>query len=89
MAEMLSLVSPRSYIARTSVHDVKHTLATKKAIRQAFQTQIDGRAFGLVEILATCPTQWKLDPVRSMERIVKEVIPYYPLGTFSSPQEEG
>jgi 2-oxoglutarate ferredoxin oxidoreductase subunit beta len=89
MAEMLSLVSPRSYIARTSVHDVKHTMATKKAIRQAFQTQIDGRGFGLVEILATCPTQWKLDPVRSMERIVEEVIPYYPLGTFSSPQEEG
>jgi 2-oxoglutarate ferredoxin oxidoreductase subunit beta len=89
MAEMLSLVSPRSYIARTSVHDVKHIIATKKAIRKAFQIQADGRGFGLVEVLAACPTQWKLNPVRSMERIVEEVIPYYPLGTFSSPGKEG
>lgn len=88
MAEILSLVSPRSYIARTSVHDVKHTIATKKAIQEAFQIQMEGRGFGLVEVLAICPTQWKLDPVRCMERIVQEVIPYYPLGTFSSPQEE-
>lgn len=89
MAEILSLVSPRSYIARTSVHDVKHIMATKKAILKAFQTQADGRGFGLVEVLAACPTQWKLNPVRSMERIVEEVIPYYPLRTFSSPGKEG
>jgi len=89
MAELLSLVSPRSYIARTSVHDVKHIMATKKAIQESFQMQIGGRGFGLVEVLGACPTQWKLGPVRSMERIVEEVIPYYPLGTFSSPQKEG
>ena len=89
IAELLSLVSPRSYIARRSVHDVKHIMATKKAIQESFQMQIDGRGFGLVEVLGACPTQWKLDPVRSMERIVEEVIPYYPLGTFSSPQKEG
>jgi 2-oxoglutarate ferredoxin oxidoreductase subunit beta len=88
MAEILSLVSPRSYIARTSVHDVKHIMATKKAIREAFKIQMDDRGFGLVEVLAACPTQWKLDTVRSMERIVQEVIPYYPLGTFSSPKKE-
>lgn len=88
MAEMLSLVSPESYIARTSIHDVKQIIATKKAIREAFQIQIDGRGFGLVEVLAACPTQWKLDPVKSMDRIVKEVIPYYPLGTFSSLKKE-
>jgi len=41
-----------------------------------------------VEVLGACPTQWKLDPVRCMERIVKEVIPYYPLGVFSSREKE-
>jgi 2-oxoglutarate ferredoxin oxidoreductase subunit beta len=88
IAEMLSLVSPRSYIARTSIHDVKHIMATKKAIREAFQIQDDDRGFGLVEVLAACPTQWRLDPVRCMERIVEEVIPFFPLGTFSSPRKE-
>jgi 2-oxoglutarate ferredoxin oxidoreductase subunit beta len=88
IAEMLCLVSPRSYIARTSIHNVKHIMITKKAIREAFQIQIDGRGFGLVEVLAACPTQWRLDPVRCMERIVEEVIPYYPLKTFSSLRKE-
>ena len=89
MAELLSLVSPESYIARTSIHDIKHIMATKKAIRMAFRIQVDGLGFGLVEVLGTCPTQWKLDPVSSMKRILDEVIPYYPLGTFSSPDKEG
>ncbi len=88
MAELLSMVSPDSYIARTSVHDVKHILATKKAIREAFSVQMEDLGFGLVEILSACPTNWKLDPLSSLERIKREVIPYYPLGTFSSPRKE-
>jgi 2-oxoglutarate ferredoxin oxidoreductase subunit beta len=71
-----------------SIHDVKHIIETKKAIREAFQIQVEDRGFGIVEILATCPTQWKLDPVKSMERIVEKVIPYYPLGVFSSRKKE-
>ena len=88
MAEMLSLVSPRSYIARSSVHDVKNILAAKKAIREAFLVQIRDEGFGLVEVLAACPTNWRLDPVSCMERIKSEVIPYYPLGTFSRTHKE-
>ncbi len=64
-------------------------MATKREIRKAFQIQINGQGIGIVEILAACPTQWKLDPVSSMERIVEEVIPYFPLGTFSSVEKEG
>lgn len=88
MAEMLSLISPQSYIVRTSIHDVKHIMGTKKAIREAFRIQITNKGFSMVEVLAACPTNWKLDPVGCMERIRSEIIPYYPLGTFSSPQEE-
>jgi 2-oxoglutarate ferredoxin oxidoreductase subunit beta len=89
MAEMLSVISAESYIARASVHDVAHILKTKKAIRKAFEIQIDGRGFGMVEILAACPTNWRLSPVRCMERIQSEMIPYYPLGEFSSRGKEG
>ena len=88
MAEMLSVISVESYIARASVHDVAHILKTKKVIRKAFEMQIDGRGFGMVEILAACPTNWRLSPVRCMERIQSEMIPYYPLGEFSSRGKE-
>jgi len=88
MAEMLSGVSPDSYIARVSVHDIKNILMAKKAIREAFLVQMEDRGFGLAEILATCPTNWRLDSVQCMERIEKEIIPHYPLGEFSSKRKE-
>jgi 2-oxoglutarate ferredoxin oxidoreductase subunit beta len=87
LVEMLSLISPQSFIARTSIHDVKTILAAKKAIREAFLVQIRDEGFGMVEVLAACPTNWKLDPVSCMERIRSEVTSYYPLGTFSRPQK--
>jgi 2-oxoglutarate ferredoxin oxidoreductase subunit beta len=89
MAEMLSVISAESYIARASVHDVAHIRKTKKAIRKAFEIQIEGRGFGMVEILAACPTNWRLSPVRCMGRIQSEMIPYYPLGEFSARAKEG
>jgi 2-oxoglutarate ferredoxin oxidoreductase subunit beta len=85
MAELLSMVSAEAYIVRTSVHDVKHILATKKAITAAFMTQIRDQGFSLVEVLSACPTNWKLDPTSCMKRIESEIIPSYPLGTFSRP----
>jgi 2-oxoglutarate ferredoxin oxidoreductase subunit beta len=88
MAELLAMVSPDSYIARVSVHDVKHAIRAKKAIREAFLIQMRGEGFGLVEILAACPTNWKMDPVRCMEKIASEFIDYYPLGTFSTHKKE-
>ena len=83
MAEMLSRIAPESYVARASVHDVKNIVKAKSAIRKAFLIQIEGRGFGLAEILAACPTNWRMDPVRCMQKIRAEVIPYYPLGEFS------
>jgi 2-oxoglutarate ferredoxin oxidoreductase subunit beta len=87
MAEMLALVAPESYIARASVHDVGHILKARKAVRRAFEVQIEDRGFGMVEILAACPTNWRLDPVRSMEKIRTEMMAYYPLGEFSRRRE--
>jgi 2-oxoglutarate ferredoxin oxidoreductase subunit beta len=88
MAEMLSVIAPESYIARVSVHDVPHILKTKKAIRKAFEVQMEGRGFGMVEILAACPTNWRMDPVRSMEKIKSDMMAYYPLGEFSVRRKE-
>lgn len=88
MAELLAQVSPESFITRTSVHDVKHILKTKQAIKKAFEVQRQDLGFGLVEVLSSCPTNWKLDPVACHQKIAEKVIPSYPLGIFSDiPQE--
>ena len=88
MAELLAMASPESFIARASIHDVRHIIAAKKAIREAFLIQMRGEGFGLVEILASCPTNWKLDPVQCMKKIEFDIIPHYPLGIFSRAAEE-
>jgi 2-oxoglutarate ferredoxin oxidoreductase subunit beta len=88
MAEMLSVIAPEAYIARASVHDVPHIFRARQAIRKAFEVQIEGRGFGMIEILAACPTNWRLDPIRSMEKIKSEMMAYYPLGEFSVGRKE-
>ena len=85
MAEMLAVIAPEAYIARVSVHDVAHIRKTKKAIRRAFEVQIEGGGFGMVEVLAACPTNWRLDPLQAMQKIKSAMMAYYPLGEFSAP----
>lgn len=79
LSEMLSVL-PVAYIARGSVHNLKEIRKAKTYIRNAVEAQLKGEGFSLVEILSPCPTNWNLSPIASMDRIEKEVIPYYPLG---------
>lgn len=80
MAEMLATLDGAYYIERTSVHDVPNIIKTKKAIKKAFESQMEGKGFSMVEILSTCPTNWGLNPVESLEWLKKNMIPQYPLG---------
>jgi 2-oxoglutarate ferredoxin oxidoreductase subunit beta len=54
----------------------------KKAVKQAFEMQMNDMGFTIVELLSACPTNWGLTPKKSIERIEKELIPYFPLGVF-------
>ncbi len=82
IAEMLSTLEGAAYIERVSLHDVPNIIKAKKAIRKAFETQMAGKGFSLVEILSTCPTNWGLTPVESLKWLKENMIPYYPLGVF-------
>jgi 2-oxoglutarate ferredoxin oxidoreductase subunit beta len=79
---MLSTLDGAAYIERVSLHDVPNINKAKKAIRKAFETQMAGKGFSLVEILSTCPTNWGLSPVESIKWLKENMIPYYPLGVF-------
>jgi 2-oxoglutarate ferredoxin oxidoreductase subunit beta len=79
LSQMLAVARGSVYIERTSVTSPKNIIKTKKAVKKAFQTQIDNLGFSLVEILSPCPTNWKLSPVDSCKRIEGEVVKTYPL----------
>jgi len=82
VSEMLSTLQGSAYIARVSVHDVKHVREAKAAIKKAFSLQMENKGFTLVEVLSTCPTNWGLSPQESLKWLVDNMIPAYPLGVF-------
>lgn len=80
MSEILATLEGAAYIARVSVHNPQEVAKAKKAIRQAFEVQIAGEGFALVEVLSSCPTNWGLTPVEALKWLQNNMIPYYPLG---------
>jgi len=88
VAEMLSTIEGATYIERVSTHDPANVRKTKAAIKKAFECQLANKGFSLIEVLAACPTNWGMQPVKAMEHIKEEVIPYYPLGVFCDRRNE-
>jgi 2-oxoglutarate ferredoxin oxidoreductase subunit beta len=82
ISEMLALTKGAVYIERTAVNSPANIRKTKKAIRKAFQTQIDDLGFSLVEILSPCPVNWKMTPLESWQWIDQEMIKEFPLGVI-------
>jgi 2-oxoglutarate/2-oxoacid ferredoxin oxidoreductase subunit beta len=84
ISEMISTLDGAAYIERVSTHDVPHITKVKKAIRKAFETQKKGIGFSLIEVLSTCPTNWGIDPIESLEWMKNNMIPAYPLGVYKN-----
>jgi len=80
MSEMVALVKGAVYIERTAVNSPANIKKTKKAIRKAFQAQIDDLGYSLVEILSPCPTNWKMNPLESWHWVENEMTKEFPLG---------
>ncbi len=82
MSEVLATLDGPGYIVRRSLHKPANIRKAKKAIRTAFEVQQRGLGFSMVELLSTCPTNWKLTPQEAMEFVQENMIPVYPLGDY-------
>lgn len=82
VSEILSNLDGAGYIVRRSMHKPSEIRKAKKAIKTAFQVQQQGLGFAMVEILSTCPTNWKLTPQESMDFIKEHMVPFFPLGDY-------
>ena len=88
VSEMLATLDGPSYIERVTVDTVPHIKAAKAAIKKAFQNQLDGKGFSLVEVVSTCPTNWGLSPTESFEWMRENMLPHYPLGVYKDISKE-
>ena len=82
MSEMLATIDGASYVVRRSLHNPANIRKAKKAIRLAFEVQEHGLGFSIVELLSSCPTNWKMTPTASLEFIREKMIPFFPLDDF-------
>ncbi|KUO51130.1 MAG: hypothetical protein APF76_16695 [Desulfitibacter sp. BRH_c19] len=89
VSEMLSTIEGSAYIARVSLHNPGNINKAKKAIKKAFEVQLQGKGFSLVEVLSTCPTNWKMTPIAAMQWLKDSMVPQFPLGEFKIPVEVG
>ena len=82
VCEMLSQVDGAEYIERVAVNNVKNVKNAGRAIQKAFENQINGKGFSLVEVISSCPTNWGMTPEKALTWIDDKMIPYYPLGVY-------
>lgn len=89
ICELLSTLTGPSYLARTSVHDVKNVKITKEALKTGFKRQIEKKGFSLIEILSTCPTNFHMTPQAALDFAGNEAVKAYPLGVFKDTEKVG
>lgn len=89
VSEMIATIKGACYVERVSVDSIPNIKKTKAAIRKAFECQLTGKGFSLVEILSTCPTNWGMTPVEALERIRTEMMQEFPLGVYKDCIAEG
>ncbi len=87
MAELIAQLPGTVYSVRRSLHDARHVIQAKKAIRTAFEAQMKGLGFSMVELLSSCPTNWKMTPEEAVNWIKDEMLPYYELGDYKVVDE--
>lgn len=85
--EVLSQLEGTRYLARGAVNNAANVRKTKNYIKKAFQAQMEGIGFTMVEILSQCPTNWGMQPAESVDWLEKNMIPFYPLGEIKNELE--
>jgi 2-oxoglutarate ferredoxin oxidoreductase subunit beta len=80
VAEMIASHDGSYYVERVSVDSTKNIIGAKKAIKKAFQYQVEGKGFTFIEVLSTCPSNWAKTPVESIKWLQENMIPAFPLG---------
>ncbi|MCE5275617.1 MAG: thiamine pyrophosphate-dependent enzyme [Syntrophaceae bacterium] len=82
ITNLIAMLEGAAYVTRTSLATPAKVMATKKAIRKAFEVQLSGIGYSLVEVLSPCPTNWKLSPREAFTYLEERMEKEYPLGVL-------
>jgi 2-oxoglutarate ferredoxin oxidoreductase subunit beta len=87
VCELVSQLDGAAYIVRRTAHRPAEVRKLRRALKTAFQVQMAGLGFSLVEVVSNCPTNWGMTPKESLQFVEERMIPYYPLGDYRIKDE--
>ncbi len=87
VSEMLATINGAAFVERVAVDTPANVRKAKKAIKKAFECQLEGKGYAIVEVLSTCPTNWGMTPVDAITWLRENMMPYYPMGNLRNPWE--
>ena len=79
LAELIAAFNV-GYVARGSLANFKEVQKTREYIKKAVECQVAGKGYSFIEIMAPCPTNWKLAPVAAFDRLETVIPKYFKLG---------
>ncbi len=81
---LLANVKGSAYVTSQSVDTPQNVLKTKKAIKKAFQYQLEGKGFSFVSILSICPTNWGMSPADSIKWLQDNMKNHFSMGELKA-----
>ena len=87
IAEMLATIDGAKFVERVAVNTPANIRKAKKAIKRCFEIQLEGKGYGIVEVLSACPTNWGYPPTEALKWLEENMIPYYPLGNLRNGED--
>ena len=88
VCEVLSNLDGVTYLERVALSTAKNVIKARKAIKKAFENQIEGKGFSLVEVLSMCPTAWKVTPPQAVDFVNDKMKKVFPLGVFKDKDKQ-
>jgi 2-oxoisovalerate ferredoxin oxidoreductase beta subunit len=88
VSELLATLQAPVYIERVGLGDNKQIAQANRAVRRAVENQVKGLGFSLIEVLAPCPTIWKMSPVDAQHWVRDVMEKTYPLGVVCDRTKE-
>jgi 2-oxoglutarate ferredoxin oxidoreductase subunit beta len=82
MSELMATIPGSAYIERVMTADPLSVRKAKRAIKKAFQYQMENKGFSMIEVLSSCNIGWGLSPNDALQYIKNEMATYFPLGVY-------
>ncbi|MGC4788044.1 thiamine pyrophosphate-dependent enzyme [Micromonospora sp. DT178] len=80
VADLVASLQGTAYVARGTVSTAGGVAQTRRMLRKAFEAQLAGAGFSLVEILTMCPTGWFVPTAEGPGYLGGSLEQTYPLG---------